>query len=50
MHKNYTPRPTFPAPVAERIASLSEEFLTADAVRRNSIGEEVQLLIDTAYL
>ncbi len=41
MHGTATPRQTTHDPKAARIAVLSEEYLIADARRRNEIGEEI---------
>lgn len=45
MHQHVTPRPESLDPRAARIAELSEEYITASAERRESIGAEIAGLI-----
>lgn len=45
MHGHTAPRLISPDPVANRIATLSHEYLTANDVRREEIGEEIAGMI-----
>ena len=45
MHSHTAPRPATHDPVAERIAALSEEYLSAGTARREQIGEEISGMI-----
>ena len=50
MHGTATPRVASADPKAERIARLSEEFLSASARRKTEIGEEIAgLIADRIY-
>jgi hypothetical protein len=50
MHGQSTVRPTWTDPKAERIALLSEEYLNANAARRDEIGNEISGLISGQIL
>ncbi len=45
MHTHTAPRPISSNPTAERIARLSEEYLTASPARKEAIGEEIAGMI-----
>ena len=45
MHGHTAPRPIIDNPIAARIATLSEEYLSASASRREEIGQEISGLI-----
>lgn len=50
MHSHTTPRPNSGDPRAARIAALSEEYLDADAARKEEIGTEILMLIEGRVL
>lgn len=45
LHGQATTRLSTPDPKAARIADLSEEYLTANALRKDQIGEEICALM-----
>ena len=45
-HHTTAPRPTPTDPRHKRMADLSDEYLEADANRREEIGEEIAAIID----
>ncbi|MEO0991603.1 MAG: hypothetical protein AAFX00_11700 [Pseudomonadota bacterium] len=49
-HGQATPRLKARDPMAARISALSHEYLSADPVRKQAIGEEVRALIERRVL